>query len=57
MTNNYISKFPKISAKWEETLSQNVPSELYEKLLNQKGDCDAVISEKDKLIKELKQVK
>jgi len=46
-------KFEEITKKWDTSLSREIPQDLNNMLTEQKGSCDAVVAEKDKLIGDL----
>ncbi|CAH1776094.1 unnamed protein product [Owenia fusiformis] len=43
-------RFEEITKKWESALQKEIPQDLHEMLKQQKGSCDAMIDEKNKLI-------
>merc|ERR1712038_131782 len=45
-------RFEEITKKWESSLQKEIPQDLHESLMHQKGSCDAMIDEKNKLINE-----
>ena len=53
--NASIERFEEIMRRWDPALGKTIPQDLQEKLTEQKGACDAMRDEKDKLINDFQQ--
>ena len=53
--NASIERFEEIMRRWDPALGKTIPQDLQEKLAEQKGACDAMRDEKDKLINDFQQ--
>ena len=51
-----MERFEEITKRWDQASSREIPHDLHDLLMQQKGLCDAMIDEKNKLINDFQMV-
>ena len=52
-----MERFEEITKRWDQASNREVPQDLHDLLMQQKGLCDAMIDEKNKLINDFQLVR
>ena len=52
-----MERFEEITKRWDQASNREIPQDLHDLLMQQKGLCDAMIDEKNKLINDFQMVR